>query len=199
MLRALVLVVGLAAASSASAQRAVSDDLSSQDSGWQFGVAIGQSGLHIDSDDLDASGSEDAFGAKLFGAYRFNRNFAAELGWIYGGTFEDSEDGLSVSIKPRFLTGTVVGTVPFTDSFAGFAKAGITRWDATLSASDGQVSESVSGNGTEFLWGVGLLWSTGSVDWRLEFEGTEIEQEIVEDISAEFRYTLLSLGIVWDF
>jgi OOP family OmpA-OmpF porin len=192
MLRALVLAAGLAATSVATAQ----DD---SDAGWQFGVAIGQSGLHIDSDDLDASGSEDTFGGKLFGAYRFNRNFAAELGWIYGGEFEDSEDGLSASLKPRFLTGTVVGTVPFADNFAGFAKAGITRWDATLSASDGEVSESVSGNGTEFLWGIGLIWSTGSVDWRLEYEGTEIEEEIVEDISAEFRYSLLSLGIVWNF
>jgi OmpA-OmpF porin, OOP family len=191
MLRALILVAGLATTSIATAQ----DDINTK--GWEFGVAIGQSKLHIDIE--DASGSEDTFGGKLFGAYRFNRNFALEAGWIYGGEFEGSEDGVSASIKPTLLTGALVATMPFTETFGGFVKAGIARWDASLRVSDGEDSASADGNGSEFLWGVGLEWNTGRVDWRLEYEQTEISEEIVEDVSADFRYSLLSLGVVWAF
>jgi OmpA-OmpF porin, OOP family len=189
----LVAVLGLAAATAAPA--ATTDDDS-----WVFGLAAGQSKLHVSSDDFEGSGSVDTFGAKLFGGYRFNRNLSAELGWIHGGTLEESEDGLSVSIKPKLLTGALVASFPFGESpIGGFVKAGMTRWDATLTASDGVDSESADSNGTEFLWGLGLTWGLGNAAIRLEYEQTNIEEEIEEDFSADFRYSLLSLGIVWNF
>jgi OmpA-OmpF porin, OOP family len=193
-MRAILLAaLGLAAASVAPAATTESDS-------WTFGLAAGQSKLHVSSDDFEGSGSVDTFGAKIFGGYHFNRALSAELGFIHGGTLEESEDGLSASVRPRFVTAALVASFPFGDSpIGGFVKAGATRWDATLSVSDGVDSESVDGNGTEFLWGLGLTWGIGNADLRLEYEQTEISEEIVEDLSADFRYSLLSLGIVWAF
>jgi hypothetical protein len=196
-MRATVLAaLGLAAASVSSAHAASLIEAPS----WSFGASAGQSKLHVSSDDLEGSGSVDTFGAKIFGGYHFNRALSAELGWIHGGTLEESEDGFSASVRPKLLTGALVASFPFGNSaIGGFVKAGVTRWDATLTASDGEDSESVDGNGTEFLWGAGLTWAVGRANLRLEYEQTEISEEIVEDVSADFRYNLLSLGAVWHF
>jgi OmpA-OmpF porin, OOP family len=197
VLRALLLVAVLATASVAPAAESTDDG-----PGWQFGVALGQSDLHIKSDDLDASGSIDDFGGKLFGGYRFNPYSALEVGYIFGGNMEESEGGVSASIKPRLLTAALRLTAPFTDAFdlGGFVKAGIARWDADLELSDGFDSASLDGSGTDLLWGLGLKWTVRNVDLRLEYERVEIgEQDIIDDISADFDYNLFSVGAVWTF
>jgi OmpA-OmpF porin, OOP family len=191
VLRALLTGAVLAATSSVA---------SAADSGWQFGLAAGQSNLHISGGDV--SGSDDTFGAKLFGGYKFNPYFALEAGYVHGGEFSDSEDGISASLEPRLLTAALRGTFPFTDDFgiAGFVKAGIARWDADLEVSDGFDSVSLDGNGTELLWGAGVSWAVRNMDVRLEYEQIMIsDEEVVEDVVADFRYGLISLGVLWTF
>ncbi|HLQ27207.1 MAG TPA: OmpA family protein [Acidiferrobacterales bacterium] len=111
------------------------------DSGWYVGANAGQSNAKIDDDRISrgllgsgfatSSITEDErdTGYKLFGAYKFNPNFALEGGYFDLGKFNFT----ATTVPAGTLTGTIklrgvnldaVGILPFSDNFSAFARLG---------------------------------------------------------------------------
>lgn len=89
--------------------------------GFYIGAGAGQS--FVDEGDYDDE--DTAF--SVFGGYQFNRYFGLETGYVDFGELEPTGAGRSLEANSVYLT--AVGTVPFTENFSGYAKAGFQRWD----------------------------------------------------------------------
>src|SRR5450759_3622892 len=137
--------LGLAALAAIASPFAVADD-----SGWYGGVNIGRSRAKIDDPKITSillgaglnttSITEDNrdTGYKLFGGYKFNRNFAVEGGYFDLGRFSFIANTattvpagtLSGDIKLRGLNLDAVGILPFTEKFSAFGRAGLNYAEA---------------------------------------------------------------------
>lgn len=76
-----------------------------------------------------------------------------------------------------------------------FARAGLVRWNADLSADTFAGPVSASENGTDIVWGVGAQLRFGSLAARLEYERYEID----ETDGLIGKPDLFSLGLTWTF
>src|SRR5674476_1657277 len=144
--------LGLAALAVIASPFAVADD-----SGWYGGVNIGRSRANIDDErvtsGLVGQGSTTTSitddnrdtGYKLFGGYKFNRNFALEGGYFnlgrFGYTATTVPAGtLSGNIKLQGLNLDAVGILPITEKFSAFGRVGMNYAEARDSfASTGNV------------------------------------------------------------
>lgn len=178
-----------------------------QDSGFYAGGGIGQAKFK------DACGSAPGITVlscddkdtawRILAGYQFNRNFAVEGGYTDLG--EVSGSGLvlglpfdvGVSAKGWELLG--VASVPFNNELSAYAKAGIFRWKVKGTAAiSGLGTGSVSDNGTDFTFGVGLRYDfTKSVGARLEWQRYN---DVGDDsTTGKADINLWSLGIVVKF
>src|SRR3546814_19081799 len=66
-----------------------------------------------------------------FGGYQFNQWFGLEAGYADLGELEPGVAGQSLEASYAYFT--AVGTLPFTDKYSGYAKAGFQRWDLDTS------------------------------------------------------------------
>src|SRR3546814_4638801 len=66
-----------------------------------------------------------------FGGYQFNQWFGLEAGYADLGELEPGVAGQSLEASSAYFT--AVGTLPFTDTFSGYAQAGFQRWDLDTS------------------------------------------------------------------
>ena len=127
-------VMGMAAASSQFAAAA--------DSEWYGGIGVGQSRAKIDdpriTSGLLSSGyattsitnDERDTGYKIFGGYKFNKNFALESGYFDLGKFSFvattvPAGTLSGQIKLRGINFDALGILPITDNFSAFGRIGV--------------------------------------------------------------------------
>src|SRR5688572_4917359 len=89
---------------------------------------------------------DDDLGYKLYGGYRFNRNFALEGGYFnlgdYSFTATSPAGALRGNAKVHGINLDAVGILPITDTFSAFARAGVTRVTS---------KESFSGSGIVFV------------------------------------------------
>lgn len=130
--------------------------VAAQDNGFYIGGAIGQAkakeacegiaGTGISCDDKDSAW-------KLFGGYQFNRNFAAELGYIDFGeaeaTFGTLRDGISATAFE--LVG--IGMLPVMDRLSVYGKLGLYRAETEERTNFG-FSADESNNDITFGFGV---------------------------------------------
>ncbi|WP_051176365.1 outer membrane beta-barrel protein [Luteimonas mephitis] len=149
--------------------------------GFYAGVGAGQSFV-----DEGAYDDEDtAFSA--FGGYQFNRYFGLEAGYADLGKLEPDAVGNALEASSVYFT--AVGTLPFTEKFSGYAKAGMQRWDLDT-AIPGLVGTR-DDSGTDPTYGVGLQYRfNDSVALRGEYSRFEIE-----DVDAD----LAQLQVRFDF
>ena len=134
--------LGLAALAVIASPFAVADD-----SGWYGGLNIGQSRAKIDDARITGSLLGGGFtgtsitddnrdtGYKLFGGYRFNKNFALEGGYFdlgkIGFTATTLPAGtLSGNIRLKGLSLDAVGVLPVTEKFSAFGRIGLNYADA---------------------------------------------------------------------
>src|ERR1035437_4003695 len=130
--------LGLAALAVIASPFAVADD-----SGWYGGVNIGQSRAKIDDARITSSlvgqgatataitdDNRDT-GYKLFGGYKFNRNFALEGGYFdlgrfgYTATTTTGPAGtLTGNIRLNGLNFDAVGILPINEKFSAFGRVG---------------------------------------------------------------------------
>lgn len=139
---------------------------------------------------------------KLFAGYQFTPNWGLEGSYVDFGEFSDrAGDLLTVKAQVDALGLAVVGTAPYSEQFAVFAKAGAFRWDLDLRA-DSTVfppySAAVDDDGTSLQLGIGAKFNfTPNFGMRAEWEWY---QDIGDpDTTGKDDINLLSLGLFASF
>jgi OOP family OmpA-OmpF porin len=190
------------------------------DSGWYGGISIGQSRARIADDrirsQLLGSGltmtsinddNRDT-GYKLFGGYKFDKNFAVEGGYFNLGKF-----GFTANTTPAgALTGTgkfqglnldAVGILPFTEKFSGFARAGLiyTQAKDTFTGTGGAASIAANNPNPKksegnFKFGFGVQYDfTPALGLRGEWERYRIN----DAVGNKGDIDMLLVGLVYTF
>lgn len=149
-----------------------------EDKGFYAGAGAGQS--YVDEtayDDEDAAFS-------VFGGYQFNRYFGLEAGYVDFGKLE--ADGLGRDLEASSAYLTAVASVPFTDKFSGYAKAGFQRWDLdTPIAATGTLDD----NGTDPTYGLGVQYRfSDAFALRGEYSRFEVEDADLDLAQVQLRY-----------
>lgn len=154
---------------------------SAQEKGFYAGAGVGQSFV-----DEGAYDDEDtAF--TVFGGYQFTKYFGLEAGYADFGKIEPDVAGPALEGDSAYLT--AVGTLPITDKFSAYAKAGLHRWnvDTSLPGLTGNNDDS----GSDPTYGIGAQYRfTDKVALRGEYSRFE-----VEDVDAD----LAQLQVRFDF
>src|SRR5665647_804254 len=204
--------LGLAALAVIASPFAVADD-----SGWYGGVNIGRSRANIDDERITSSlvgqGSTTTSitddnrdtGYKLFGGYKFNRNFALEGGYFnlgrFGYTATTVPAGtLTGNIKLQGLNLDAVGILPITEKFSAFGRVGMNYAEARDSFSGTGIVNVLNPNPSKreanYKFGAGLQYDfTESLGMRLEAERYRIN----DAVGNKGDIDLFSLGLVYRF
>lgn len=150
-----------------------------QDTGFYAGAGAGQSQI-----DEHAYDDEDtAF--SVFGGYQFNRWFGLEAGYADFGKLRPDVAGTSLEASSVYLT--AVGTLPFTEKFSGYAKAGFQRWD--LDTAIPGLAGTGDDSGTDPTYGVGLQYSfTDAFALRAEYSRFEVEDADLDLAQLQARF-----------
>jgi OOP family OmpA-OmpF porin len=152
---------------------------SAQDHGFYAGAGVGQSFV-----DEGAYDDEDtAF--TVFGGYQFNKYFGLEAGYADFGKIEPDVAGPALEGDSAYFT--AVGTLPITDRFAAYAKAGLHRWnvDTSLPGLTGNDDDS----GTDPTYGLGAQYRfTDRVALRGEYSRFEVEDTDADLAQLQVRF-----------
>ena len=187
------------------------------DTGWYGGFNIGQSKAKIDdariTSGLLGSGlattsiTEDNrdTGYKVFGGYKFNRNFALEGGFFDLGRFNFTATTLpagtlSGDIKLRGLNLDAVGILPITEKFSAFGRLGGNYAEAKDSFSGTGAVNVIRPNPSKselnYKFGAGLQYDfTQSLGMRLEAERYRVNDAVGNRGDVD----LVSVGLVYRF
>ena len=204
--------LGLAALAVVCSPFALADD-----TGWYGGINIGQSSANIDdakiTDNLLGGGFVSASvadddsdtGYKLFGGYRFNKNFALEGGYFdlgkFGYTATTVPAGtLTGTIKLRGLNLDAVGIVPINEKLSVFGRIGLNYAEARDSFSGtGAVTvlnPSPSKRDVNYKFGLGIQYDfTPSLGMRVEAERYRID----DAVGSKGDIDLVSVGLLYRF
>jgi OOP family OmpA-OmpF porin len=144
-----------------------------QDKGFYAGAGVGQS--FVDEQQYDDE--DTAF--SVFGGYQFNKYFALEAGYADFGKIEPE------GADTAYLT--AVGSVPITERFSAYAKAGFHRWNLDTEL-PGLVSSS-DDSGTDPTYGVGVQYRfTDNVALRGEYSRFEVEDADADLAQLQVRF-----------
>lgn len=187
--------------------------------GFYIGGNAGQSRVSVDTAGINATviavggvatavttADETDTGFKVFGGYRFHRNFAVEGGYFNLGRFEFTSvtTGPAVTVPGRAKNDNgfnldVVGIVPFSDNFSLFGRAGVQTSKTSISgAPAGGFAFSSSETKTSFKGGAGLQFDfTRNFGARLEWERYRVPGGY--SLIGKQNVDLFSLGLVLSF
>lgn len=204
--------LGLAALAVIASPFAVADD-----TGWYVGANIGQSRAKIDDARITGgllgaglattsiSNDDSDTGYKLFGGYKFNRNFAVEGGYFdlgrFGFTANTAPPGtLNGSIRLKGLNLDLVGILPITEKFSAFGRVGVDYADARDAFSGTGVVNVLNPNPNKreanIKFGGGLQYDfTQSLAMRLEAERYRVN----DAVGNRGDIDLVSVGLVYRF
>jgi OmpA-OmpF porin, OOP family len=204
-----VCLVGFAAVNSQPAVAA--------DSGWYGGFGIGQSRAKIDdariaagllgagltTTSMDDEQHDTAW--KLFGGYKFNRNFALEGGYFnlgrFGFTSTTTPAGtLTGKIKLQGLNLDAVGILPITENFSAFGRLGVQYAQAkdtfTATGNATATNPNPSKSAANLKAGVGVQYDfTESLGMRGEWERYRVN----DAVGNRGDVNVLSVGLVYLF
>ena len=144
--------------------------------GWFLGMSLGKSGPSFESTPIQSVPTREDrdSGYKLWGGYKFNRNFGAEVSYMESGkvSLSGSADipctGAVCPAAPQLaysqfirskgvqLVGT--GSLPVTQKFGLFGKFGAIHADTESQCTVGSFSCSSSGRNTDITYGLGLSY-----------------------------------------
>lgn len=188
-----------------------------QDSGWYIGANAGQTRAKIDEAKISSgllgagftsttfSNRDRDTGFKLFGGYQFNKYFALEGGYFDLGKFGFTATTVPVGtlkgdIKLKGLNVDLVASLPFTEKFSGFLRAGVNQAEArdTFSGT-GQVSVINAGpsqRSVNYKFGGGLQYDfTKSFGMRAELE----RYRVGDAMGNKGDIDMASLGLLFRF
>jgi OOP family OmpA-OmpF porin len=184
--------------------------------GGYVGFAIGQSKAKIDQGDIDSAFASLGLGAstsvddtdigfKVYGGYRFNRNFAIEGGYTDFGKFTSHSVVTSGGSgtgdgewKAYSIDLSALGILPLNERFSLFGRAGLSLWnmDFTFTAAGpgGVGIASESRTGFSPLLGIGATFNfTRQLALRAEFERHFSVGD--SDTTGKSDIDLISLGL----
>ena len=188
-----------------------------QDPGWYGGANAGRSAATIDDERINrgllGSGfssstlvdDDRSTGYKIFGGYQLNRNFAVEGGYFdlgkFGYTATTVPAGtLDGRIKLRGLNLDLVGTVPVSEKFSVFGRAGL-NYAQARDAFSGTGAVQVANpnprkNDTNYKLGLGLQYALSeSLAVRAEAERYRVN----DAIGNRGHIDLVSVGLIYRF
>jgi OOP family OmpA-OmpF porin len=157
-----------------------------ENSGLYAGVGWGAFSAEIDDvENVDIDFDEDEDALKVFGGWRFNRFFAAELGYI---DFGDPSGGIPLlEVSTTGLTPSLVGTLPL-GPIELFASAGLLLYDVEVRFNNSDVFDE-SDDGT--IYGAGIGLKIVRLALRLEYQEIEMDEFDSSDavwITAAWRF-----------
>jgi OOP family OmpA-OmpF porin len=177
-----------------------------QDTGFYLGAKAGQSkfrggceptpGITFTSCD----DKETAWG--VFAGYQFNRYIAVETGWTDLGEITATGSAgaipFSAGISAKGWEFVGVGSIPVSEQFSAYAKAGAYRWRVRGTvAATGLGTASANDSGTDFTYGLGLRFDfTKNVGARLEWQRYN---DVGSSNTGEGDLNLWSLGVLVKF
>ena len=204
--------LGLAALAAIASPFAVADD-----TGWYGGVNVGRSSAKIDNANITSnllggglatssiSNDDNDTGYKLFGGYKFNRNFAVEGGYFdlgrFGFTATTVPAGtLNGNIKLKGVNLDAVGILPITENFSAFGRVGVNYAEARDSFSGTGAVNVLNSNPSKreanLKFGGGLQYDfTQSLGMRVEAERYRIN----DAVGSKGDIDLVSVGLVYRF
>lgn len=188
-----------------------------QDSGWYVGANVGQARAKIDDQGIingllvgglattSIDDRDSDLGYKLFGGYQVNRYFAFEGGYFdlgkFGFTAVTVPAGtLNGDIKLKGLNLDLVFSLPFTEKFSAFARAGVIHAEAkdtfTGTGAVNVILPNPSKRGTNYKFGAGLQYDfTRSFGMRAEVERYRIN----DAVGSKGDIDLASIGVLFRF
>lgn len=156
---------------------------------------------------VDESGIDNATSFQVFGGYQFGRHVAAQVGYVDLGSFDaesnvlsdiGTELGITINDASIEINGTevsVVGILPFSERFSGYAKAGAFVWDSEIDVTVNGESTSASANDKDddidALLGLGLAFG---LNQRLSFNA-----EVTRYDALDSDITFVGAGIKLSF
>ncbi|MEJ7747602.1 MAG: outer membrane beta-barrel protein [Luteimonas sp.] len=185
--------------------------------GWYVGGNVGGLAATIDDERITSSLLARRFtavsiadddrdtGYKVFGGYRFHRNFAVEGGYVdlgeFGYTATTTPAGtLTGHIELRGVNVDLLGILPFTDKFSAFVRAGVLYAEAkdtfVGTGSVNVLDPNPSIRDTNYKFGVGLQYDFNeSLGMRVEAERYRID----DAVGNKGDIDLASIGLVYRF
>jgi len=153
----------------------------------------------IDDDDRDV-------GYKLYGGYKFNKNFAVEGGYFnlgkFGFTANTTTPGSSFTGTAKFqgLNLDLVGILPFTEKFSAFGRAGFIYAEAkdTFSGTGAVTVNNPNPEKKEgsYKYGLGLQYDlTRSLGLRAEWERYRVN----DAVGNKGDISMFLVGLVYTF
>lgn len=146
--------------------------------GFYAGAGVGQSMVdEFFADDEDV-------GYQVFGGYQFHPNFGVEAAYTDFGDV-DLTGGIG-KLEADTWSLVAVGTLPFTEKFSGYAKAGFHSWDADVRVPG---AGSASDDGTDPTYGLGLQYRFNDrVALRGEYSRFEMDDVDVDLAQVQVRF-----------
>ena len=190
------------------------------ESGWYLGLGVGLSDANIADERIRSQlsgagltmnsidGDDRDFGYKLFGGYKFNRNFAVE-----GGYFNLGEFGFTANTTPAgTFTGTgkfqglnldLVGILPVSEKFSAFGRVGYiyTETKDTFSGTGGGSVVAASNPNPDkkagnYKYGLGVQYDfTYNLGLRVEWERYRVN----DAVGNKGDIDLALIGLVYIF
>jgi hypothetical protein len=166
--------------------------------GFYIGAGAGYSSISLEDEDSPADFEGDDVGFKAILGYRILRWVAIEANYADYGTQDDDLLGLRLEsdFKAYYLTG--VGLLPLGAADI-FAKAGIARWEGTLSSPDFGVS--ASEDNTDVIVGLGAQVRLGQLALRGEVEGLMLgfDDDGDDEADGDDWMAFVSVGFTYTF
>ncbi|HEV7606830.1 MAG TPA: porin family protein [Steroidobacteraceae bacterium] len=139
------------------------------DSGFYLGAGVGEATQNNDAFD----GEDTSF--RWLAGYSFSKYFAAEAGFVDGGTQKDNVGGLRVTSSADGTFAAVLAKLPLGRVFTPYAKVGYVFYDATSTVSNGAVTASASDSDDDLLFGGGVEFRLGeSLRLRADYEKIDV-------------------------
>ena len=198
--------LALIAALSLGANAALAQTNPSTEAGWYAGGSIGKARNKLKTDNIDAdlTGSQDTSGTgfKIFGGYKFNENFAAELQYhdLKKYSYTESETRYG-TLRVKGIAISAVGILPLTREFSVFGKAGIASQMLDGYATDGWSSGWLKTTKAAPLLGIGTEYAINrNLSIRAEYEYFGVPTFLKDgDQKLKFRSDLFSVGLNYRF
>jgi OOP family OmpA-OmpF porin len=170
----LAALLSLALAGTASAAQAAEHD-----HGFYAGVGAGSSFV----DERNYDDEDVAF--SVFAGYQFNRYLGLEAGYADFGELKPRGEGDRLEADSAYLT--LVGTLPITERFSAYAKAGVHRWD--LDTALPGLTGSRDDNSTDPTYGIGVQYRFNDLfSLRGEYSRFEVDDLDLDLAQVQARF-----------
>jgi OOP family OmpA-OmpF porin len=173
-----------------------------------LGFSAGQTKIDTGVSGLTGTASldESDTGYKIFGGYKFDNVWSAEIQYADFGkaslkgnngdrfTFEGTQyqftaNNSEVSVKAKSFGAAIVAGYDVSTVIRPYVKLGLHRWDSDASVTSNAGNASISDSGTDPFYGIGIQFSiTDQLAARVEAEHYKYDSEKAQLISAGLMY-----------